>query len=139
MLKVISIVETVAGVTYTGQTSIPAGARVMDAYLETTSAWTAGTAPCDVGDSDAVDALAAAVDIAGVGITDGATGAGTDWGNGLTAVNGPISALGAGKLYLNDDTVTAVVSPTVPGGPTGASRVILWVELDTTIHDALVV
>ena len=51
---------------------------------------------------------------------------GTDWGNGLNGTTGPFSAGGPGKLYPSGDVVTAVVTPTVPGGPTGISAITLW-------------
>lgn len=127
-IRVLTFTETVAGATYTARCSLPDGSRLLDVLLETTVAWTAATAPVDVGDADAADALVAATDLAAQqGIA--ATGlGGTDWGNGLVGADGPYSAGGPGKLYPAGAAIVAVITPTVPGGPTGISRVSLWYE-----------
>ena len=138
MLRILTFTETDTGVTYTAKSSIPPGARLLDVLLETTVAWTAATAPVDVGDSDASDALVKAADLAAQqGIGAGGTG-GTDWGNGLTGTDGPYQTGGAGKLYPNGDTITAVISPTVPGGPTGVSRITLMFDMSGTTRRAVV-
>ena len=130
MVRTIRFTETADGATYTGKVSVPAGARLLDLLLETTVAWTAATAPLDVGDSDASDALIAAMDIAGVTFGDsyGLNFNGTAWGN-ANNDGGPAYNGGSGKLYPNGDTITAVITPTVPGGPTGISTVTLLLEL----------
>jgi len=128
MLRTLSFTETIAGATYTASCSVPAGYRLIDLIIETTTAWTAATAPVDIGDSDGGDSLVQTLDLAPQGGVTAAGGGGTDWGNGLTGADGPYSAGGAGKLYATADTITAVVTPTVPGGPTGISRVTAWLE-----------
>jgi len=140
MVRSVTFTETVAGVTYTAVTSIPAGARLLDIAVETTAAWTAMTAPVDVGDSDATDALVKGHDLAAIqGAVLAAAGGGTDWGNGLIGATGPYSAGGPGKLYPTGDVITAVCSPTVPGGPTGVSKLTLIFELPGTSRAATVV
>lgn len=139
MLRTLTFTETALGVTYTARTSVPAGARLLDVLVETTTGWAAATAPLDVGDSDASDALIAAVDLkAAQGAAASGLG-GTDWGNGLSDSDGPYSAAGPGKLYPSGDVITAVVAPTVPGGPTGVSKVTLVLELAGTVRAARVV
>ncbi len=127
-VRTLTFTETQTGVGYTGVTSIPPGARLMDVLIETFTAWTAATAVLDLGDADGAEALVkdhaakAAQGVAGAG-----TG-GLDWGNGLTGATGPYSAGGPGKLYPTGDVLTAVITPTVAGGPTGISRVTIWYE-----------
>lgn len=123
--------ETVAGLVYTGSVSIPAGARVLDILVETSAAWTAATADLDVGDSDATDALASALDVSAVAYQSGNTLlGGTAWGdaggNGDTYAGG--TAGGTGKLYPAGDVLTAVITATVPGGPTGHTAVTVLYE-----------
>ena len=127
-IRVITIAETVAGLTYTGRTTLPPGSRLIDVMIESDTAWTAAVAALDLGDVDAADALAAAVDVTAQFGAAGAGQGGTDWGNGLTDSDGPYSAAGPGKWYPNGTTVTAVVTAGTPGGPTGQSRVTLWYE-----------
>jgi hypothetical protein len=139
MLRTLSIVETDAGLTYTARASVPAGARLLDVLIESSAAWTAATADLDVGDLDGADALIASADITG---TDGSAAeglGGTDWGFGRDGTNGPYSASGPGKLYPSGSTITAVVTATVPGGPTGISLVTLLLELPGTHRAATVV
>lgn len=137
-LRVLTLTETVDGATYTAVTSIPPNWRLMDVYLETDVAWTAATCPVDVGDLDGADSLAAAVDLASQQGIAGKDASGTDWGNGLTDADGPVSSSGPGKLYPSGSIITAVASPTVPGGPTGVSRVTLLLEAPTTQRRATV-
>lgn len=139
MIRTLFFAETVAGATYTASVTVPAGARLLDVLVDTSVAWAAATAPIDVGDSDAADALVKNFDMAAQGGTAGKSKGGTDWGDGLTGNNGPLSAVGPGKLYPNGDTITAVVSPTVPGGPTGISSVSLLIEIPSTHRVAVVV
>jgi hypothetical protein len=127
-VRVLTFTETVAGVTYTAVTSLPKGSRLLDVLIETTVAWTAATAALDLGDVDASDALAAAVDLTSQFGVAGANQGGTDWGNGLTDSDGPYSATGPGKLYPAGSPITAAVTAGTPGGPTGISRVTLWYE-----------
>lgn len=127
MLRTILLTETVDGATYTGSVSVPAGWRVLDLLVETFVAWTAATADLDVGDSDAADALAAAFDLTGVTFQSGTGVGGTTWGN-ADGDGDPYSGSGTGKLYPAGETITAVVTSTTPGGPTGISRVTLWME-----------
>lgn len=139
MIRELHFTETVDGVTYTAVTSMPAGARLLDILIETYTGWTAATADLDLGDSDANDALAAAVDLTGqMGVAGNGAG-GTDWGNGLSDSDGPYSAGGPGKLYPNGDLITAVVTAGTPGGPTGFSRVSLLLELRGVSNPATVV
>lgn len=138
--RVLTFTETAAGVTYTASCSLPKGSRLLDVLVETTVAWTAATAPIDVGDADAADALVSGDDIAAQqGVTAAFNGSGTDWGNGLNGASGPYSASGPGKLYPNGAIITAVVTPTVPGGPTGISRITLWFEQAQNQYRAAVV
>ncbi len=131
MIRTLLFTEDDTSLTYTAEISIPVGARLLDIYVETDVAWTAATAPLDVGDSDASDALcdAGTVDLTGQQGIAGSACAGTDWGNGLTAADGPISNGGPGKLYPSGDTITAVATATVPGGPTGISRIVLFLQV----------
>lgn len=137
-VRTLTFVETANGATYTARTSIPPGARIVDVLLETFTAWTAATAPIDVGDSDAADALVGAADLASQQGVVGSGSGGTDWGNGLTDADGPYSAGGPGKLYPSGDLITAVVTPTVPGGPTGVSRVTILFEFAGSQRAAIV-
>ncbi len=139
MIRRLVLTETATGVTYTARTSIPHGARLLDVYLETTAAWTAATCPVDVGDSDAADALVGAQNLKAQQGIPGSGAGGTDWGNGLSDSDGPISAGGPGKFYPSGDLVTVVASPTVPGGPTGLSYVTLLLELGAVVNPAAVV
>jgi hypothetical protein len=127
-VRTLTLTETVAGLTYTGRVSVPAGARVIDVLVETTAAWAAATAALDVGDSDANDALIGALSVSAQGAWVASANGGTDWGNGLTDNTGPYSAGGPGKLYPSGDTITAVVTATVPGGPTGHTVVTVLYE-----------
>ena len=128
-VRTLTFVETVAGVTYTAVTSVPKGARILDVLLETTAGWTAATADLDVGDSDAADALVGALDVSSQFGIAASGGGGTDWGNGLSDADGPYSSVGPGKLYPSGDIITAVITATVPGGPTGLSRVTILFEI----------
>ena len=139
MIRTLTFTETSTGATYTARTSIPRGARLLEVFLETTVAWTAATAPVDVGDSDAADALVKAANLKAQQGIDSSGKGGTDWGNGLNGTTGPYSTGGPGKLYPAGDVITAVLSPTVPGGPTGVSRITLWIELNATTNPATVV
>jgi hypothetical protein len=138
-VRVLTLTETVAGVTYTATTSVPKGARILDVLTETTVAWTAATAPVDVGDGDGADSLIAAADLAAQQGAAATGLGGTDWGNGLTDADGPQSAGGPGKLYPNGGTIVAVCTPTVPGGPTGVSRITLLFEFAGATRAAVVV
>jgi len=129
-VRTLTFTETVAGLVYTAVTSIPKGARIIDVLIESTAAWTAATALLDVGDSDAADALIQAQDMTSqFGINAIAANGGTDWGNGLIQADGPYSSTGPGKLYPSGDIITAVITATVPGGPTGLSRVTILFEI----------
>lgn len=139
MIRTLFFTETVAGATYTASVTVPAGARLLDVLVDTSVAWTAVTAPIDVGDSDASDALVNGFDMAAQGGTAAKSKGGTDWGDGLSGNNGPLSAVGPGKFYPNGDTITAVCSPTVPGGPTGVSSVSLLLEIPSTHRAAVAV
>lgn len=137
--------ETVDGATYTASIDLPANTRLLDVLVETFTAWTAATAPLDVGDSDAADALASGLNVAAQMGVVGANATGTDWGNGLTGADGPYgyngtqaSTSGPGKLYPAGDTITAVITPTVPGGPTGVSRVTLIAQVEAAAVAAVV-
>lgn len=136
-VRTLTFTETLDGVTYTAATSVPKGWRVLDVFVETTVGWTAATAPLDVGDSDANDALVAAVNLKAQQGIAGKDANGTDWGNGLSDADGPASAGGPGKLYPAGDTITAVATATVPGGPTGISRLTLWLEGPTVRRNAV--
>lgn len=126
--RVLTFTETATGVTYTAKCSLPPGSRLLDVLIETTVAWTAATAPLDVGDSDAADALVQALNVAAQDFTSaGAKTSGTAWGDSGGNGSAYLSS-GSGKLYPSGATITAVISPTVPGGPTGVSRVTLWFE-----------
>lgn len=138
MIRTLRFTETIDGATYTASTSIPAGGRILDVLLETTAAWTAATAPLDVGDADASDALVGAEAMDGLVGKAAAGAGGTDWGNGLGDTDGPQSAGGPGKSYPAGGTITAVVTPTVPGGPTGLSAVTLLIELPGVSRRAVV-
>lgn len=139
MIRLLTFTETVAGATYTAKTSIPKGARLLDVLLETTTAWTAATAPITIGDADAADSLVKAADLAAQQGIDANTQGGTNWGNGLNGTDGPVSAGGPGKLYPSGGLITAVCSPTVPGGPTGVSRVSFLIETASVNNPASVV
>lgn len=141
MIRTLTFTETATGVTYTAVTTVPAGSRLLDIYVETTVAWTAATATLDIGDSDAADSLAASAtaDLAAQQGIAGSAAGGTDWGNGLAAADGPISSAGPGKLYPTGDTITAVCAPTVPGGPTGVSKITLLLETPSVHRAATVV
>ena len=41
MMRRVVLTETASGLTYTAQTSVPAGARIVDVLVETTAAWAA--------------------------------------------------------------------------------------------------
>lgn len=138
-VRTLTFTETVAGLTYTAVTSVPKGARILDVLLESTAAWTAATSDLDVGDSDAADALVQAQDMSAQFGQPAAGAGGTDWGNGLTGADGPFSATGPGKLYPSGDLITAVITATVPGGPTGISRVTILFEFAGAHRAATVV
>jgi hypothetical protein len=124
-LRILRFAETVDGVTYTARTNIPKGARLLDILMETTVGWTAATASLDVGDSDGADSLINGQDISNVdGVTIDSAAGGTYW----ASPPNPYSGSGTGKLYPAGDSITAVVTATVPGGPTGLSSVALWFE-----------
>jgi len=123
-LRVLRFVETVDGATYTAVTNLPRGSRLIDILMETTVAWTAATADLDIGDFNGADTLMSAADLTSTfSASVGSSGA-SGWAN----PPNPYSNSGAGILYPNGTPITAVVTATTPGGPTGISQVCLFFE-----------
>jgi len=140
MMRRLVLTETASGLTYTAQTSVPVGARILDVLFETVEAWTAATIAVSVGDSDGAHSLAASFDASSVIFSTAANGSGDGWGN-AGGDGGPYSAgegSGTGKLYPNGDLVTVQGIATTPGGPTGLTYVTLLMELPSVIRQATV-
>lgn len=140
MMRRIVLTETASGLTYTAQTSVPVGARILDVLVETTAAWSAATIAVDVGDSDASDALASAVDASGVVFSSGVNNGGTAWGNagGDGAAYSDTASGGTGKLYPAGDIITVVGTATTPAGPTGLTYVTLLLETASVVKQSTV-
>jgi hypothetical protein len=138
MMRRIVLTETASGLTYTGVTSVPAGARIVDVLVETTAAWAAATVAVDIGDSDDPQALAAAYDISSVVYDTGVNTNGTAWGD-ASGTGNPYSAQGTGKLYPAGDLITVVGTATTPAGPTGLTYVTLLMELGSIVRQSTVV
>jgi hypothetical protein len=141
MMRRIVLTETASGLTYTGVTSVPAGARITDVLMETFSAWAAATLDIVVGDSDAPDALIGNTDVSAVGFATAAPNGGSAWGD--SGGNGnPYSnamGLGTGKLYPSGDLITVIGTATTPAGPTGLTYVTLLIELGSIVRQSTVV
>lgn len=133
--RVLTLTETVDGVTYTASTSLPKGARLLDALVETPAEWTA-TAALDLGDGDAADALISALDVAPFLFSSGDHG-GTAWGD-ANGNGNAYSNSGTGKVYPAGATITAVITAGAPGGPTGLTRVTLLYEFAGLTRAAVV-
>lgn len=140
MMRRLVLTETASGLTYTAQTSVPVGARILDVLIETFTDWTAASLAIDVGDSDATDALVAAfaAETAAATFVNGSViSSGTAWGD-AAGLGHAYTDGGTGKLYPSGDLITVVGTATVPGGPTGLTYVTLLMELPGVVRQSVV-
>jgi hypothetical protein len=139
--KSVLFTETVAGATFTGAITIPAGSVVLDILAIPIALWDGTSSSLKIGDADD-DGYFATVDLTATDLVLGERlQAASDnfWGatNGahLTTAGrfGPQSGTGTGGYYVSAGTITGVVTKTAATG-TGVGRTLLTVTY-ASLHE----
>lgn len=132
--KSVLFTETVAGATFTGAVTIPAGSVVLDVVVIPIALWDGTSSSLKVGGADD-DEFFATVDLTATDLVLGERlQAASDnfWGAtngaGLTTAGrfGPQSGTGTGGYYVSEGTIRGIVTKTAATG-TGVGRTLMTV------------